>query len=202
MSQDKSTRWAFTAYEGQYACIESIAKDGNDLIAEIGWQDEVCPKTQKKHRQGYVRTVRQVRFTQLSVVMNGIHLEKAKNWDALVKYCRKEATRDVSGSQVHVTYQRPMRLHEILEFVAEAFFMAERDKHGRISRITGSLDRQTDRQIKLAILRQYSQEVITRHPEYAVVLVRADARDAWCDYFDVWLDKARRSQGWGEDLDQ
>lgn len=202
MSQDKSTRWAFTAFEGQYPCIDAIAKDGNDLIAEIGWQDEICAKTNKKHRQGYVRTVRQVRFSQLSAVMVGVHLERAKDWDRLVKYCRKEATRDASGSQVHVTYQRPMRLHEILESVAEEYFMTERDKHGRLAGPPVVLDRQTDRHNKLTILRKYSQSLVSRHPEYAVVLVRADARDAWCDYFDVWLQKARQSQGWGEGLDQ
>lgn len=181
---EKSTRWQFTAYEGDYALLDAHAETGNDLIAEIGWQDEICPKTQKKHRQGYVRTVRQVRFGQLKAIMGGIHLEKAKNWEALQNYCRKEETRDASGSQIQKTFARPMRLHEMLFAVGKRI----RDQAEFEGKSLVGLDRQTDRQSRLQLLRLWSIQLVRQHPEYAAVLCRQDARDAWCDYFTVWLD--------------
>lgn len=184
---DKSTRWQFTAYERDYPLLDSYTQTPHELIAEIGWQDEICPETKNKHRQGYVRTVRQVRFAQLKAIMGSIHLEKAKNWEALKKYCEKEDTRDPSGAQIKVQYDRPMRLHEMLIAVADNY-KTQAELEGRNPLV--GLDRQTDRQVLLGILRQYSRPLVRRHPEYATVLVRQDARDAWCDYIEVWMEKA------------
>lgn len=175
---DKSTRWSFTAYEPQYPLIEAR----HDLIAEIGWQDEICPTTGKKHRQGFLRTVRQVRFSQLRSLLPGLHIEQAKNWTALQKYCKKEATRDASGSQVVKKYEAPWSLHELLTDVASQLIQEEP--------LVG-LDSQTDRQILLSYLRKYSKHIVLRRPQYAAVLVRQDARDAWCAYIEEWLEIAR-----------
>lgn len=98
MEAAKSTRWQFTAYEQQWSLFEAMPP----IIVEWGWQQEVCPKTQRPHYQGYVRTGRQVRFSQLKKALPGVHLEPAKNWDALVNYCKKEETA-VAGTQVHET---------------------------------------------------------------------------------------------------
>lgn len=183
---DKSTRWAFTAYEGQYSIIESVAKEGHQLVAEIGWQDEICPKTQKKHRQGYCRTVRQVRFAQIKEVLSsGIHIEVAKNWEALVNYCKKVESRDASGSQVAVRFERPMRLHELLIQVARNIW----EDSKRLGETLSSLDRQTDRQTLLRFLRDYAHPIVRAHPEYGPVLCRQDARDTWCEFVEVWLEK-------------
>ncbi|ALE29659.1 replication associated protein, partial [Lake Sarah-associated circular virus-20] len=187
---DKSTRWAFTAYETQYPILDALHKQSSELIAEIGWQDEICPKTGKHHRQGYVRTVRQVRFSQLREIMPDIHLEKAKNWEALINYCQKSATRDLSGAMVSAKFERPLRLHEMLIDVAHHIYLSHRPgtKHAVC------LDRQTDRQILLSYLREYSAALVSAHPEYAVVLVRQDARDAWCNYIEVWMHKAEQRE--------
>jgi len=93
---DRTTKWAFTAYECSYNLLESIPP----LIAEWGWQDEICPKTNRKHRQGYIRTKTQQRHSALRKILPGVHIEAAKNWDALMEYCGKEDTRDPSGTQV------------------------------------------------------------------------------------------------------
>lgn len=93
---DKTSRWAFTAYQAQWPLFTSV----NELVAEIGWQIEVCPDTQREHYQGYLRTTRQVRFAQLKKIYPGVHLEPAKNWDALVKYCKKTESA-VEGTQQH-----------------------------------------------------------------------------------------------------
>lgn len=95
---EKSTRWSFTAYEEQWSLFEAMPP----IIAEWGWQVEVCPKTQRQHYQGYLRTTRQVRFSQLKQALPGVHIEPAKNWQALVQYCTKKDTA-VEGTQVHET---------------------------------------------------------------------------------------------------
>lgn len=116
MSNDcKSSRWAFTAYEQQWELFATMPP----LIAEWGWQEELCPETNRKHYQGYLRTVRQTRFAALKKVLPGVHLEVAKNWDALVNYCKKETTA-VAGSQVHeTTGVRSLTMAEALIKVAE-----------------------------------------------------------------------------------
>lgn len=191
---DKSTRWAFTAYEGQYPILDAMNESKPELIAEIGWQDEICETTGKKHRQGYCRTVRQVRFSQLSTILKGIHLEKAKNWEATVTYCRKKETRDPSGNQVQLKWERPLRLHEMLIRVAKDYLRSERPSEETLI----SLDRQTDRHPLLKILRTHSYSLCWSHPEYAIVLSRQDARDAWCAYFLMWIEKAQHETGEGQ----
>lgn len=89
---DKSSRWAFTAYEDQYQLVDDMSK--SQTVAEYGWNPEVCPETNRKHRQGFLRTKVQVRFSALRREFPGIHFEVAKNWDALVNYCKKEETRE------------------------------------------------------------------------------------------------------------
>jgi len=89
---DKTTRWAFTAYEDQYKLVDDMGK--SSVVAEYGWNPEICPETGRKHRQGYLRTKIQVRFSALRKEFPGIHFEVAKNWEALMNYCRKEETRE------------------------------------------------------------------------------------------------------------
>jgi len=95
---DKTTQWAMTVYEEQFHLLIFMP----ELVAEWGWQDEICPDTQRPHRQGYFRTKRQVRFSQAKSMLPGVHIEPAKNWAALLKYCKKTDTA-VEGSQVHQT---------------------------------------------------------------------------------------------------
>lgn len=95
---DKTTRWQFTAYEGQYHLFATVFPD---IVAEVVWQTEICPKTGKEHYQGLIRTSRQVRFGQLQKLFPGVHIEAARNWDALVNYCKKVETA-VPGTQVHI----------------------------------------------------------------------------------------------------
>jgi len=95
---DKSSRWQFTAYEDQWSLFEKMPPG----IVEWGWQKEQCPKTQKLHYQGYLRTPAQVRFSALKKILPGVHLEVAKNWQALVNYCGKIETRVAGEAPVHV----------------------------------------------------------------------------------------------------
>lgn len=181
--------------------LDTYRKEGHPLIAEIAWQDEIAPATGKKHRQGYLRTVRQARFGQVKEIMGTCHLEKAKNWDALKLYCSKVATRDASGEQVVMKWEKPMMLHEMLIRVARKFIAYEDWLHERIPNPanpygpTYSLDRQTDRRHLLSLLATHSQELIMANPAFAIVLTRQDARESWCTYFSTWLRLAQMEEG-------
>lgn len=95
---DKSTRWAFTAYEEQWHLFETVP----EVVASIGWQTETAPETGRKHYQGYIQTKRQVRFAQLKKEYPGVHLEVARNWAALQAYCKKTESA-VAGTQIQLT---------------------------------------------------------------------------------------------------
>ena len=121
---DKTSRWAFTAYADQYHLFTIV----NELIAEIGWQKEICPGTQREHYQGYIRTARQVRFAQLKKIYPGVHIEPAKNWDALVKYCAKKDTA-VEGTQQHFENKKTfMTMAQALTKLAAHCPYADRSK--------------------------------------------------------------------------
>lgn len=111
---DKTTRWAFTAYEGEWHLFKTM----NDKIAEWGWQTEICPDTQREHYQGYMRTKTQQRFSTMKTIFPGVHLEQAKNWNALLEYCQKTDTA-VTGSQVkQVNTSQPMTMAQALTKLA------------------------------------------------------------------------------------
>lgn len=86
MSDIRSSRWQFTAYEAQWNLFQGTLPT---IVAEVGWQTEKCPETGRLHYQGFIRTTSQQRFTALKKVYPGVHLEVARNWDALVAYCKK-----------------------------------------------------------------------------------------------------------------
>jgi len=102
----KTTRWAFTAYEGQWHLFTTVIPV---IVAEIGWQTEVCPKTGRKHYQGFIRTTRQARPKQLQDLYPGVHIEFARNWDALLNYCKKDKTA-IEGTQVKMLNEQAVQL--------------------------------------------------------------------------------------------
>jgi hypothetical protein len=122
LRQDKTSRWAFTAFIGQYDMFKVMPP----LVAEWGWQTEICPETQREHYQGYMRTTRQVRFAQLSKMFPGVHIEQAKDWNKLLNYCKKTETA-VHGSQQHATQEpkKSMTFSEALTYLA-SFYTYER----------------------------------------------------------------------------
>lgn len=117
MEAVKSTRWSFTAYEEQWSLFAVVP---TDPIQKWGWQEEVCPKTQRRHYQGYIQTNRQVRFAQLKKILPGVHLEVARNWQALVNYCKKAETAVDGTQQVVENPVKHLSMAEALIRVAEA----------------------------------------------------------------------------------
>ena len=94
---DKSSRWAFTAYEEQFSCFEGDPPPG---VAEWGWNTEICPKTNRTHYQGYLRLAQQQRFAWVRKIFPGVHVEIARDWNALLMYCKKDDTR-APGTEPH-----------------------------------------------------------------------------------------------------
>jgi len=111
---DKSSRWAFTAYEEQWSLFETIPPG----IAEWGWNAEVCPKTNRKHYQGYLRLSQQQRFAWLRKLLPGVHIEISRNWEALKLYCQKEETR-IEGTQPTQQTSSYMTLYQYTDYVAK-----------------------------------------------------------------------------------
>jgi len=109
-----------TVYEDQYGLLAVMPPE----VAEWGWQDEICPDTSRSHKQGYLRTKSQVRFSALRKILPGIHLEIAKDWNALKQYCSKSDTRNPDGEQVHQTSNIPSKYTyapEIAERIVEQY---------------------------------------------------------------------------------
>jgi len=113
-STDKSTYWGFTAYEGQWYLFDTM----NDKIREWGWQQEVCPETQRLHYQGYVAMKGQTRFSTMKQIFPGIHFLIPKHWEKWKNYCRKIESA-VPGTQVAQTNpSQPMTMAQALTKLA------------------------------------------------------------------------------------
>nr|ALE29647.1 replication associated protein [Lake Sarah-associated circular virus-18] len=110
-TDSKSSRWAFTAYEEQWSLFIAMPPG----VAEWGWQTETCPKTERLHYQGWLRTNTQVRFSQLRKILPGVHLEKAQHWEALKAYCNKTETA-LSNTKVIQVSQYKTKF-QILEYL-------------------------------------------------------------------------------------
>lgn len=95
----KTTHWAVTVYEPQWALMESMPMG----IAWYGKQKEICPTTGKIHMQGAIISTKQHRWSgckgdykvgaSLREIIPGVHIEPASNWAKLLQYCKKEDTR-------------------------------------------------------------------------------------------------------------
>jgi len=110
-SDNRTTQWAFTAYEDQWYLFDRMPPG----VAEWGWNTELCPKTNKLHKQGYMRTSGQYRFNPsnrkpsdtLCHLFPGVHIEAAKEWGALKNYCKKPETRAPGTEPVQAIQQYP-----------------------------------------------------------------------------------------------
>lgn len=107
----RSSRWSFTAFEAQWPLFANMPP----VVKDAGWQIEVAPETGKRHYQGYLLTSSTQRFAAMRKLFPGVHLEVAKNWQALVAYCKKKETA-VPGSQVeyHSTFMNKFQFMDYL----------------------------------------------------------------------------------------
>lgn len=106
---DKTTRWQITVYAKQYPLFEFMP----DKVAEWGWQTEICPETQREHRQGFMRTRVQMRISGIRSLFPGVHIEVARNWPALINYCKKSETA-VAGTRIHQVGAKALTMKDAL----------------------------------------------------------------------------------------
>lgn len=94
--KSRATYFEFTAYEPQYVMVDEMLK--NPAVEEMAYQSEICPNTQRKHRQGWLKLHEQNRLSYVTKQFPGLHLECARNPGALKNYSKKKETRDLSGN--------------------------------------------------------------------------------------------------------
>lgn len=92
----KGTRFSITVFPEQYRYFTQIPH----IVAEWGWNTEIAPTTGKEHRQMYLRTHQQQRVSAIMKLFPGAHIEIARDWPALVNYCKKAESRK-EGSEPH-----------------------------------------------------------------------------------------------------
>jgi len=177
---DKTSRWAFTAYEAQWPLFEVL----NPLVAEMGWQKEICPDTQREHYQGFIRTSRQVRFVQLSKIFPGVHLEQAKNWAALLNYCKKSDTA-VAGSQIHIKESegaKPMTMAQALIFLANNLPYKLYD--------WSEMDEKKSKETKDFIFWQAVENAVRLNNDLVGLFTQPQYQRAFTNLKQVWIDQA------------
>ncbi len=92
MSQIRQCRnWVFTDFE--LLDLEKIYNDNIELIRFIGWGEETCPDTNRKHLQGWIQTFNKKRRGGISKLLGSkkTHIEPMRGTpDDSEKYCKKE----------------------------------------------------------------------------------------------------------------
>lgn len=187
---DKSTRWAFTAFEEQW----SLFKEQPPIVKEWGYQTEVCPTTGKKHYQGYILTYNQQRFSALKKVFPNVHLEVARDWNALLNYCKKTETA-VAGTQVKkVNERRYLKFSDALVRIASAYIsrseeqtdLLKTDPHNAPAWCEKSLDEIEKEQFSKAV-----SDLVMETPEDISLYTNPQIYRAWVMCKGIWLQMAQ-----------
>lgn len=191
MSDARTTRWQFTAFEDQWTLIDNAVAElvsGNEQpFRMIKYQTEECPDTGKKHYQGCIQTIRQMRFAAIRKLLPGIHIEKARNWQALLQYCQKTDSKVSGGKEVSVeTSYRPRKIHEVLIELAQIHLdmedLRQYDKEGNKEETV----RQPDNGYW-----EVAQVYLYRHPEMAGLIGQPMPQNLWKNARSVWIDLAK-----------
>jgi len=177
---DKTTRWGFTAFEGQWDLFKTMP----DLVAEWGWQTETCPETQRLHYQGYLRTKRQVRHSQARKILPGVNIRYVtKNWDALVNYCKKTESA-VPGTQVHqVSTTKAMTMSDALTKLATFADNTPPDV------MAHDYEKLYDKYVKQEYWKAV-RKILTEEPDEIGLWSQPQYMRAWENTRTVWIKKA------------
>lgn len=99
--------WCITIFDYD---LDEIDMYDKQYIKYIIMQEEECPKTNKKHLQGYVEFTKSVRFTYVKDVFGqSVHVEKRRgSQEQAINYCKKDET----STGFRYEYGRPARQGE------------------------------------------------------------------------------------------
>lgn len=190
MADSKHQRWQFTAYETNYDVIDAAVEA--KCFKEIGWQDEVCPTTQRKHRQGYFVTQTPLRQSAVRKIVPSVHVEPAKNFTALKNYCKKEETRDPSGNQVTMAFEAThVTIDKFLDLLADAWVMdLSEDRLFDFPEV--DVFDEPGRSVFAATADYWRvvKHVLRARPELASIAMAPGPRNLWLGTRSVWLRRA------------
>lgn len=92
----RSREWVFTSYE------ETFPKEFDSKVRYVIYQQEICPKTNKKHWQGYAEFVNPITYLNVHKYLNTnnkLHVEQREAERSKARdYCRKKDTA-IEGTQ-------------------------------------------------------------------------------------------------------
>lgn len=172
---EKSTRWAFTAYEQQFPLFSSKP----ELVRFWKWNHEVCPQTQRQHYQGAIQTTRQVRFKQIQKLFPGVHFEIPRNWPALLLYCQKSDTQVEGGNHNHADVPRvTLTMDQALVKVAQYRDTEVRCSSEELAEIDKWKGRQYDSSVS---------SILTEEPTLVGLYAQPIFRNAWIKWSSVFI---------------
>ncbi len=96
--QLRSKNWVFTDFE--LLDLQAIWSSNEDIIKFMGWGEEICPKTKKKHYQGWIQMKNQKTMSGLKRMFGS----KKTHWEPMQgtpedseKYCQKDGKYQCAG---------------------------------------------------------------------------------------------------------
>jgi len=175
--QTKATIWSVTAYGDNILRLEN--KDGCPaVIKRISGGREKCPTTGREHFQGKLHCVTQCRASVILDWLPCVHLEVARNGDALEKYVMKSETA-VGEKTVWENKNEYTTLQKAMELLAEENIV--------------QTDRQTDKitakQVASHLYWERVRQVLEKRPELVSIYASPLAKTAWTNTASVWLKK-------------
>lgn len=179
-------RWSMTVYEGQWHLLAKMP----EIVKAWGWQDEICPKTNRPHKQGYIHT-RQCTFNTLRTFLKGPHIEpipfgaKGKNggdrWKGLLEYCQKEATRAPGAVPVHQdNFELPPTQSEVLLAIAKHLYWAEDQREAYLLDMEGMvLPSGLEKRYLLKMYWLAANRLIVNKPHWGPQFARVETEKLW-----------------------
>jgi len=182
-STHRDTKWRFTAYEGQWDLFKTMP----DIVAEWGWQQEVCPTTERIHYQGYYRTKRQIRKSQAIKIFPGVNIDAIRNWDAYKNYCKKADTA-VPGTQVHqVSTTKAMTMAAALTKLATFA-----DNNPPTDYDALDYDKRKEKYVKEEYWRAV-RKILLEEPDEVGLWTQPQYMRAWENTRSIWIQKAQET---------
>lgn len=189
---DKTTRWAFTAFQEQYHLFDTMP----ELINMWGWQKEIAPDTQREHYQGYIQTKRQCRFKQLKDILPGVHIEPARDWLKLLQYCKKQETAILGSSVFQTNTSKHVTMTDaLLKLAAHVPFRAPLTEEQHLSN-------QIDKIIKQRIESEYDEalfSILQEDDKLVSMYANNSMRSAWNTTRTYYLAKAQHEAEWADE---
>jgi len=111
-----SRKWTITIYN-----FDEIIGFHDEHIRYAAYGDEICPRTGREHKQGFLYTWKPVRLTQLKKIFPTSHLEiMIKDFATNEAYCSKMGLVDENGNKIYTEIgNKPMTAEEKGELGAD-----------------------------------------------------------------------------------